>query len=71
MQKQTDKQDTMEWFTKTDFSKYGHGNYVAIVGTKVVCSGTDPDTVFTNAKKLCPDKEIILWKIPKKDMMVL
>ena len=71
MQTQTDKQDTMEWFTKTDFSKYGHGNYVAIVGKKVVCSGADPETVYTKAKKLCPDNEIILWKIPKKDMMIL
>ncbi len=61
----------MEWFTKADFSKYGHGNYVAIVGKNVVSSGTDPEVVFNKAKKLYPDKEIILWKVQRKEMMVL
>jgi len=66
-----EKENPMEWFAKADFSKYGHGNYVALVEKNVVSSGPDPEVVFNKAKKLYPSKEIILWKIPKKDMMVL
>ncbi len=66
-----EKQSVIQWFTKADFSRYGHGNYVAIVEKKVVSSGADPDIVFNEAKKLYPNKEIILWKVPMKEMMIL
>ncbi len=66
-----EKQGVVEWFTKADFSRYGHGNYVAIVSRAVVSSGEEPKTMFSKAKKMYPNKEIILWKIPKKEMMVL
>jgi len=66
-----EERDGMEWFTRADFGKYGHGNYVAIVGKRVVSSGRDPKTTFNKARKTYPNKEVILWKVPKKDMMVL
>jgi len=65
------EKEGMEWFTKADFGRYGHGNYVAIVGKKVVSSGRDPKVAFNKARKAHPNKEVILWKVPKKDMMVL
>ncbi len=64
------KDKTLEWFTKADFHGY-EDKYVAIVGEKIVGSGIEPGAVFKKAKNGFPEQEVVLWKVPKKDMLVL
>lgn len=59
----------LEWFVKADLSKF-EDEYVAIAEEKVVFHGIDPETVYLNAKNIYPDKEVILWKVPKGDIFV-
>ena len=60
---------TLEWFTKADLSKY-EDKYVSIVGTEVVFADEDPEVAYREAKKKFPDKEIVLWKVPRGDTFI-
>ncbi len=55
--------ETFNWFTKADLSKY-EDKYISIVDKEVVCADEDPEIVYQDAKKKYPDKEIVLWKVP-------
>ena len=55
--------ETFNWFTKADLSKY-EDKYISIVDKEVVCADDDPEVAYTNAKKKYPGKEVVLWKVP-------
>lgn len=54
--------ETFNWFTKADLSKY-EDKYVAIVDKEVVYADEDPEVAYTHARRKYPDKEIVLWKV--------
>lgn len=58
------------FFVAIDFSKY-KGRYVAVVGARVVASGTDPKRVWSEAKRKNPRGRPELHKIPKGETLVL
>lgn len=47
------------------------GKWIAIVGDKVVSSGTDAKRVFEEAKEKCPDREPLILNVPKERVMLL
>lgn len=55
--------ETFKWFTPADLSKY-EGQYVCIVGKKVVSADADPEIAYSAAQKKYPNKEIVIWKVP-------
>jgi hypothetical protein len=57
-------------FVAIDFSKY-KGRYVAVVGKRVVASGTNAKQVWLEAKKKDPTARPELHKIPKDDPLFL
>ncbi len=59
-----------EWFLEADLGKF-KGLYIAIVGGRVVESGKDPERIYLRAKQKHPDKEVVLWKVPKEETLVL
>ncbi len=54
---------TFKWFTSADPSKY-EGQYVCIVGKKVVSADEGPEVAYSAARKNIPNKEIVIWKVP-------
>ncbi len=54
--------DALNWFAAADTSKYEH-KYVSIVDNHVVRADDDPEVAYLEAKKKCPDKEVVLWKV--------
>jgi len=60
---------TFKWFTTADLSKY-EDKYISIVGEQVVYADEDPEVAYTEAKKRYPDKEIILWKVPRSETFI-
>ncbi len=62
--------DTMKWFAKADLKKF-ESKYIAIVGKEVISSGDDPEAVYSEAKDRYPGEEVILWKVPRKDFLIL
>jgi hypothetical protein len=61
--------ETFNWFTKADLKKY-EDKYISIVDKEVVCADEDPEVAYMNAKKKYPDKEVILWKVPRGDTFI-
>lgn len=59
-----------EWFLKADLGKF-RGLYIAIVDGRVVESGEDPEKIYFKAKEKCPNKEVVLWKVPKEETLIL
>lgn len=60
---------TSEWFIKADLSKYEE-KYISIVDKEVVFADEDPEIAYNEAKKKYPDKEIVLWKVPRKGTFI-
>lgn len=60
---------TFEWFTKADLSRY-EDKYVSIVDKKVVFADEDPEIAYREARKKYPNKEVVLWKVPKGDTFI-
>lgn len=58
------------FFVAIDFSRY-KGRYVAVVGKRVVASGTNAKRVWTEAKKKNPTARPELHKVPKGETLVL
>ena len=58
------------FFVAIDFSKY-KGRYVAVVGKRVVSSGTDAKRVWLEAKRKNPTARPELHKVPKGETLVL
>lgn len=59
-----------EYFVKTPLTNY-EGQYVALVGEKVVASGSTAKEVWEKAKKKYPNKLPTLAKLPKEEVLVL
>jgi len=47
------------------------GKWIAIIGDKVVATGSDAKSVFNEAKEKYPKKEPLLMKVPKDRVMLL
>ena len=60
----------MKWFANANFEKY-KGQYIAILNEKVIASGNNAKIVWAESKKKYPKEMATLWKVPKKDLMVL
>ena len=61
--------ETLQWFTHTDFSQY-EDKYISIVNKEVVCADDDPEVVYAEAKKKFPNEEIILWKVLPNELYI-
>jgi len=61
--------ETFRWFTAVDLTEY-EDKYVSIVNKKVVCADEEPEVVYLEAKKKYPDKEIVLWKVPRGETSI-
>ena len=59
-----------DFFIKTPLTKY-EGQYVAILGRKIVSSGPSARLVWLKAKKKHPKSLPTIAKIPKKEVLVL
>jgi len=59
-----------EWFLKADLGNY-KGLYVAIAEGRVVESGEDPKTVYSKAREKQPSAEVVLWKVPSEETLIL
>ena len=64
------KDKNYEFYINTDLSEYA-GKWVAIVDGKVVASGDRADTVYDEAKRKYPEKEVMLAKVPTSDTLIL
>jgi hypothetical protein len=60
---------TFKWFTTADLSRY-EDKYVSIVEEQVVYADEDPEVAYGEAKKRYPDKEIVLWKVPRSETCI-
>ncbi len=58
------------FFVAIDFSRY-KGRYVAVVGKRVIASGTNAKRVWSEAKKKNPTARPELHKVPKGETLVL
>ena len=66
----TAKDISYEWFLKADLSRF-RGMYIAIVDGQVVEHGDDPREVYEKAKRRFPLKEVVLWKVPREETLIL
>jgi len=64
------KDVSYEWFLKADLSKF-KGMYIAIVDGQVVEHGSDPKEVYEKARRRFPSKEVVLWKVPREEVLIL
>jgi len=64
------KDISYEWFLKADLSRF-KGMYIAIVDGQVVECGDDPREVHEKAKRRFPSKEVVLWKVPREETLIL
>ena len=59
-----------EWFLRADLEKF-RGLYVAVVDGRVVESGERPEKVHAKAREKFPEKEVVLWKVPREEALIL
>jgi Family of unknown function (DUF5678) len=59
-----------EFFIHADLSRFA-GQYVAIVGEKVVASGSNAQAVWRQAKRRFPSSTPTLAKLPRAETLVL
>jgi hypothetical protein len=59
-----------EFFIRADLSRFA-GQYVAIVGEKVVASGSNAEAVWRQAKRRFPSSTPTLGKLPRAETLVL
>ena len=59
-----------EFFIQADLSRFA-GQYVAIVGEKVVASGSNAQAVWRHAKRRFPSSTPTLGKLPREETLVL
>ena len=58
-----------EVFMKSNFDKY-KGKWVAICESNIVCSGDNAKKTFEEAQKKCPNKKILIVKVPEEQTMI-
>jgi hypothetical protein len=59
-----------DFFIRADLARFA-GQYVAIVGEKVVASGSNAQTVWRQAKRRFPSSTPTLGKLPRAETLVL
>lgn len=59
-----------EWFLRADLEKF-RGLYIAIVDGQVMESGEEPEKIYAKAREKRPKKEVVLWKVPKEETLIL
>lgn len=62
--------EEFEFFIQNPLSNY-EGKYVAIIGNKVISSGSSAKETWDKARKKLPNSLPTIAKIPKKEVMVL
>lgn len=68
--KQSEFSPEFEYFLKADLSRY-KGQYVALLGKKVVASGVNAKQVWQKARKKFPAQLPTLAKLPKEEVFSL
>ncbi len=59
-----------EWLGKHPGEKARYkGEYIAVVGERIVSHGKDPKVVIEEAKKLSPKP--LIAKVPKSELMII
>ncbi len=58
-----------EVFIKTDFGKY-KGKWVAICEESIVSVGENAKETYKDAEKKCPNKKILIAKVPEEQTMI-
>ncbi|MBM3309128.1 MAG: succinyl-CoA synthetase subunit alpha [Candidatus Altiarchaeales archaeon] len=46
------------------------GKWIAICNGSIVSEGSEPKKVFTRAKKKCPNKHILITRVPEEATMI-
>ena len=64
------RSDEFEFFIHNPLNNY-EGKYVAIVGKKVISSGSSAKETWDKAIKKLPNSIPTIAKVPKKEIMVL
>jgi len=59
-----------EWFLKENLRNY-KGLHGAIAEGRVIESGEDPKLVYSRAKEKQPSAEVVLWKVPSEETLIL
>lgn len=59
-----------DFFIRTDLSRFA-GQYIAIVGHKVVAAGSNAQTVWRQAKRRFPSSTPTIGKLPRAETLVL
>ena len=59
-----------EFFINAPLNQY-EGKYIAIVGKKVVSSGSSAKQVWDQARKKLPNSLPTIAKIPKKEVLIM
>lgn len=68
--KQPKTSPEFEYFIKANLSRY-KGQYVALLGKKVIASGTNAKEVWEKAKKKSRGKLPTLAKLPQEEVLIL
>ena len=59
-----------EWFLRADLEKF-RGLYIAIVNGEVVECGEEPEKIYLKAREKYPEEEVVLWKVPREEALIL
>lgn len=59
-----------EYFINTPLNKY-EGQYIAILGKKIISFGSSAKEVWDRARKKYPGSHPTIAKIPKKEIMIM
>ena len=59
-----------DFFLRADLSRYA-GRYIAIVGQRVVASGSNAQLVWRQAKRRRPSSTPTIGKLPRAETLVL
>jgi hypothetical protein len=62
--------DNYEWFLRADLEKF-RGLYIVIVDGRVVESGEEPGKIYAKAREKYPKKEVVVWKVPREETLIL
>jgi len=58
-----------EFYMGADLSSHV-GKWIAICNESIVSEGSEPKKVFAEAKRKCPNKRVLLTRIPEEATMI-
>lgn len=62
-------QQNYQFYMKKNVDDY-IGQWVAICNKEIISHGKNPKKVFKEAKEKCPQKKILLVRVPNKETMI-